>query len=185
MAETTKRGRPAAKTTIDKIPIGDAVLEENTKTPRIVEKEKLSLDTIVYCRNGTSGELVYHSKRNHGYSIVWTEFGQEEPIELAELIQMRNSAPRFFTDNWILIEDDSVLRYLGVDKYYKNALNYENFDTLFREPPEVIIKKISVMSKGLRATVSEIAREKIRSGEFDSVKRIKAMEDALGIELAV
>ena len=76
---------------------------------------KITNETMVECKNGTHGNLFYASTRNPGYTVEWTEFGEVQEMDYAELLVMRGSQPRFFRDNWILIEDANVLRKLGVD----------------------------------------------------------------------
>ena len=71
-------------------------------------------------------------------------------MDYAELLVMRGSQPRFFRDNWILIEDANVLRKLGVERYYKNALTTENFDEVFKWTPDEIREKVPKMSEGMR-----------------------------------
>ena len=99
---------------------------------------KITNETMVECKNGTHGNLFYASTRNPGYTVEWTEFGEVQEMDYAELLVMRGSQPRFFRDNWILIEDANVLRKLGVERYYKNALTTENFDEVFKWTPDEI-----------------------------------------------
>ena len=76
--------------------------------------KKITNSTMVECKNGVHGPLIYISSRTAGYMIEWEEFGEVQEIEYGELVAMRGSQPRFFRDNWILIEDADVLKALGV-----------------------------------------------------------------------
>ena len=163
-----------------------ATLKDTTETKKVnvrTAKVELPLNTMVSCKNGTHGQLIYVSKKQFGYQIIWNNFGDEEFLELGELVTMRNTARRFFEDNWILIDDIDVLRFLDVDKFYKNSLTVETFDSIFDETPETIIKKISLMSNGLKETVAIRARELVDSKELDSRKRIEAIEQVLKVTL--
>lgn len=59
---------------------------------------KITNETMVECKNGTHGNLFYASTRNPGYTVEWTEFGEVQEMDYAELLVMRGSQPRFFRD---------------------------------------------------------------------------------------
>lgn len=144
---------------------------------------KITNETMVECRNGTHGNLFYASNRNPGYTVEWTEFGEMQELEYAELVNMRGSQPRFFRDNWILIEDANVLHKLGVERYYKNALTTENFDEIFKWTPEDVREKVPKMSDGMRDSIRIRAKELLKVDGIDSRSMVKALSDALGCDL--
>lgn len=145
--------------------------------------KRITGDTLVECKNGTMGALIYVSNRNLGYTVEWSEFGEVQEIEFSELQAMRGAQRRFFEDNWILIEDADVLKKLGVERFYKNALTTENFDSVFEMDAQQIKEKVSVMSDGMKDAVRVRAKEKIASGELDSRSVIKALGEAVGVDL--
>jgi hypothetical protein len=162
------------------------IVEKIEKPIKVIKtKQKLPLDMMVDCANCTHGRLVYVSKRQNGYVLEWTDFGDTQPIELAELVSMKNTYPRFFRDNWIMIDDIDVLDYLGVTSFYKNALKVETFDEFFSLSPMEIKEKISVMTNGMKKTVAFRASELIENGSkvMDSRATISAIEEALGFDL--
>lgn len=144
---------------------------------------KITNETMVECRNGTHGDLFYASTRNPGYTVEWTEFGEMQELEYAELVAMRGSQPRFFRDNWILIDDAAVLHKLGVERYYKNALTTENFDEIFKWEPDEVREKVPKMSEGMRDSIRMRAKELMKEDGIDSRAMVKALNDALGCDL--
>lgn len=144
---------------------------------------KITNDTMVECKNGTHGPLIYKSGRNAGYVVEWSEFGEVQDIDFGELLIMRGSQPRFFRDNWILIEDAEILKKLGVDRYYKNALTTDNFDDVFHWSAEDIRSKVCAMSDGMKDSIQVRAKELIKTGELDSRSVIKALNEVLHCDL--
>ena len=144
---------------------------------------KITNESMVECKNGTHGNLFYASTRNPGYTVEWTEFGEVQEMDYAELLVMRGSQPRFFRDNWILIEDANVLRKLGVERYYKNALTTENFDEVFKWTPDEIREKVPKMSEGMRDSIRIRAKEMLKADQLDSRAMIKALNDVLDCDL--
>ena len=145
--------------------------------------KRITNDTMVQCKNGTHGPLIYVSSRNAGYIVEWQEFGEIQDIDYGELLAMRGSQPRFFRDNWILIEDAEVLRKLGMDRYYKNALTTENFDEVFHWTASDIREKVPKMSDGMKDSIRVRAKELVKSGELDSRSVIKALNEVLSCNL--
>ena len=145
-------------------------------------KEALTPHTYVTVRNGFNGKLVYVSKRN-GERLVWDEFGAEQEMELQELKNAKNASRAFFENNWFMIDDPEVIAYLGVERYYKYALRFDDFDELFDKTPEEITERIGKLSAGQKASVAYRARQMIAAGEIDSIRVINALEKTLSTEL--
>lgn len=152
------------------------------KTPII--KEKRDLSEMILVKNNTQGKLVYVSKRNAGYEIEWDCFGSDNYMELSELVSMRNSYPRYFQDCWVVIDDKSVIEYLGVEKYYENMIDMSNFDDIFSQTPSQLIKTLGKLPETMKKSVSKRAKQLINTGELDSIKIIKTIEEILKVDLS-
>lgn len=142
----------------------------------------IDIHQYVTVKNGFQGMLVYVSRRT-GERYVWDGFGTEQDMELQELKNAKNSNKAFFINNWFMFDEPWIIDYLGVRQFYKNALDIENFDSLFAEQPNDIIKKVSKLSDGQKRSVAYRARQLVASGGIDSNKAISALEKALGVEL--
>ena len=104
-------------------------------------------------------------------------------MELKELKDAKNSNKKMFINNWFMFDEDWIVDYLGMSKYYKNAVSVEDFDSIFTKSPSEIKKIVSGMSDGQKKSVSYRARQLIRDKEIDSLKSISALEEVLGVEL--
>lgn len=162
----------------------------NTKAPiteepvkQVVPKD-IDPSTLVVVKNGFQGKLVYKSSRT-GEKFTWDAFGSEQELELKELRNAKNSAKKFFINNWFMFDNDYdwVIDYLGVRQYYRNAISLENFDKIFSKTPAEITKIVSGMSSGQKKSLVYRSRQAIVDGEIDSNKAIAALEKALGVEL--
>jgi hypothetical protein len=167
-------------------------LSQNAVRAKEIQKsKKIPLDTVVPVICNTVGGAIYKSKKMVGYMVEWDEYGSEEFMELSELVAMRNTDRRFFTDNWIVLEDTDeysafeLYDFLKVTKFYENILTPANIDKLFNMDNEAIIKIISGMSKGMKSTIASKVQQKIASGELDSTSKIDAFEDALNVKFSI
>lgn len=152
------------------------------KAPAYKVIEEIDPNMYVPVRNGFNGKLIYKSRKT-GERYVWNEFGDEQDMELRELRAAKTSYKKFFENNWFLIDDPAVIEYLGVERYYKDALTYDEFDTLFDESPATITKRVEGLSDGQKASLKYRARQLIRDGGIDSISKINALEKALGVSL--
>ena len=157
-----------------------AEVSETTKKP-VVPKE-IDPNQIITVRNSFQGRLVYKSKRT-GERWSWESFGAEQDMELSELKNARNSNKKYFINNWFMFDEDWVIDYLGMRQYYKNSLNIQDFDQLFKKPVGEIEDIISKLSEGQRKSVAYRAKQLIAEEEIDSNRVINTLEKCLGVEL--
>lgn len=148
----------------------------------VVKQTDLDPNMYVPVRNGFNGKLIYKSTKT-GERYVWERFGEEQDMELRELRAAKTSYKAFFENNWFMIDDPEVIAYLGVERFYENALKYDEFATLFEKSPEEIEDKLNSLSKGQKASVAYMARRMIRDGGIDSIKVINTIEKTLNIVL--
>lgn len=149
--------------------------------PSVVIKD-VDPDQYVTVRNGFQGRLVYKSKKT-GEIFVWDGFGSEQEMELRELKNAKNSYKKFFENNWFMFDEDWIVDYLGVRKFYKNAIRIDEFDSVFEKDAASIKKDISMLSLGQKKSLAYRARILIADGKIDSNRVITALEESLGVEL--
>ena len=189
MSETTeKRTRKSnSAKSVDETMVQDApsaVESATPSTPKRKTRKSLPLDMEVSCVSAVPiGNLTYVSKRMQGLTLEWSEFGDEQSIELAELQAMRNSAPTFFEQNWILIDDDDVLKFLHADRYYSAIKSLDDFYAVLEMSPSQIAEVVPKLSNGLKRALSVIALKQYQEGVFDSISKMRALEMATGINI--
>lgn len=155
---------------------------ETEKQNKPIIPKDIDIHQYVTVKNGFQGRLVYVSKKS-GEPFIWDEFGSEQEMELQELRNAKNTAKRFFIDNWFMFDEDWIIDYLGVRQYYAHAVKIEDFDKIFNQTPTEISKTISTMSNGQKKSVVYRAKQLIADGGIDSNRVIKALEEATGAEL--
>lgn len=152
------------------------------KTVKPIVPKDIDTEQYVTVRNGFQGRLVYVSKHT-GERFVWDQFGAEQEMELRELKNAKNSYKKFFENNWFMFDEDWIVDYLGVQRFYRNAVRIEDFDEIFQKDAKTISEIISDMSDGQKKSVAYRARVLIADGAIDSNKAITALEESLGVEL--
>ena len=146
--------------------------------------EHIEPTDIIMVRNGFSGKLVYVNPRTQE-RFAWDSFGDEVEMELRELRNAKGSQKAFFENNWFMFDDEYswIIPYLGVTKYYDNALSIDEIEKIFTKAPATIRRICDELNEGQRESVVHMARAKYALGEIDSLKTIGALEEGLGINL--
>lgn len=170
---------PATKKTTTKK--RTATKAKEAEPTKIIPKD-VNPEQYVTVKNGFQGRLIYISSRT-GETFIWEEFGDEQDIELRELKNAKNSAKAFFENNWFMFDEDWIVDYLGVGRFYEHAVSIEDFDDIFMGSPEEVKNVISELTDGQKRSAAYRARVLIAEEKIDSHKTIKALEEALGVEL--
>lgn len=152
------------------------------QSPAEIVAKNVDPSQYVVVKNGFHGKLIYRSKKT-GEQYIWDGFGSEQEMDLHELRNAKNSYKKFFINNWFMFDEDWIVDYLGVSQYYKNSVNIEDFDRVFKESPDEIKAAIAEMPDGQKRSMAYRAKELIASKDIDSIKAIEALEEALGVEL--
>ncbi|MCM1315247.1 MAG: hypothetical protein NC244_07770 [Alistipes senegalensis] len=156
----------------------------STESPVVSFKAKkaIPMDALVMVKSAIYGKLIYISKRIQGYKEVWSEFGEEIPMEMAELYSMKNTDRKFFTENWIEV-DPIVLRDLQMERYYTKSIPIDSFNSLFELSATELETKIDNMKEHIRNAFVLEAMKRIEEGTLSDLKIISLIEKKLNCEL--
>lgn len=185
-AKSNKKAAPIQNNQKEGAASSDAAIKTSASSnPKRMTVTSLPLDTLICCASGVAnGKLIYRSTRVNGYEVVWNEFGDEQYIELAELSAMRSQHPKFFSKNWILIDDQEALEALHATNFYHGIYSVDDVYAIFDYEPIKIREVVSSLGDGLKNSIAFIARQKYEAGELDSNSKIKAFEDATGYSIS-
>lgn len=156
---------------------------EDIKKPKAWKPD---LTRMICIKNIAKSKLIYKSKRQLGYTIVWEKRGSLNYMELGEFINLKNSDMRFITEPWIrIMEEDEVeiLKYANVYQYFKSIIEIDDVDALLRLPFDKFCSKFDKLPDSFKKTVAERAKDMIANGELDSIKIKKYIEQQLDVEL--
>ncbi|MCY9737436.1 hypothetical protein M5X17_27425 [Paenibacillus alvei] len=165
----------------EEVPVEDIVKEE--KPQKKVRKE-IDRNEMIPCLSVSDGEVTYISKKT-GLTTKWGEYGATEYLDVAELLTMKSQQPRFLTEPWIVIEDDDVAEFLGLDKIYANIIDLDELEVFFRLPPHEIEEKLKQVPKGTKDLIAGKAREYVASDVLYDMRVIRVLDKALNIDLAM
>ena len=158
------------------------VVEKMTKTSNVRYQRDMNELIRVVCI--TNAPLVYESRSQLGYRVYWDGYLSEAWMEYKELINMRNTYRAFFERPWIICDWD-VLEDLRVEQYYKNIIDLENLDDVFKKTPKELEKTLKEIPDGIKALIVDRAFELRREKKLDSLSVIETIEKTLNVDLTV
>jgi len=158
------------------------VVEKITKTSNARSQRDMNELIRVVCI--TNAPLVYESRSQLGYRVYWDGYLSEAWMEYKELINMRSTYRAFFERPWIICDWD-VLEDLRVDQYYKNIIDLENLDDVFKKTPKELEKTLKEVPDGIKALIVDRAFELRREKKLDSLSVIETIEKTLNVDLTV
>ena len=157
--------------------------EKATTVKSIQRKEAIDKQMLVPIMNVTNGKLVYQSRKS-GSEFQFEQYGDIEYIELYELLTMRSSQRKFLDEPYVIVLDDEVADYLGLSNMYKKLTHATEIDRIFKLPLEQFTNIVESTPKGLAHLIISKAKEKIATGEFDSVQKIQVLEEIYKVQLS-
>lgn len=148
----------------------------------VAEERKVKREDTCLIMCGTTGGVYYQSATT-GQTWEFSAFGQTDEITVAELTKIRNSHARFFNENWFIILDDEVVKYLGLTKLYENMMKPEDIEAFFDLSVEEIEKTIDKLPTGLKVVLSDMAKQKYQDGTLNNITKIRLIQDKLNVIL--
>jgi hypothetical protein len=165
---------------------GPTIGVNSDKSSKFQRMKKPSLDKneLIPVMNITNGTLVYTSRKT-GLSVKFEKYGDVEYLEVGELLTMRSGQRRFLDEPWILIMDDEVVEYLGLDKMYRKLVSPQNIDQIFEFDVDTFKEIVDNAPIGYAQLIISRAKAKLKDGSLDSLAKIKILEEKFHVELAV
>ena len=172
---------------VSKSKVVDEVREEvvEEKTPVFVAPKKKSFEPSdgILCRSVCSGVLFIEGPKT---SIMYSfaDYDDETEIEYRDLVAMVRSRDKNVFEPRIMIEDDDFLEeYPEIDKFYSDRFKTRDIKAILEMNDSDMVEAISKLPKGAIENLKSIAAFQVANGYMDSRKKIKVLNEALGIDL--
>lgn len=184
-----KKGAAKAKTTNAE---NQTKANETIEAAPVVPKRPSRIEdsTLVYVKSNTFGGLTFVDKRS-GETIDWEFCGDIQPVSMSLLRSIKASAAIFFTENKILVDSvddgehtpEDVYNALAVSRYYKDIIDPDDFQKVCGWSVKDIKTKVPLLTTTARENLVVALNTFIEDGTLDSLKKIRAFEEALGCNL--
>lgn len=156
--------------------------EQTVSVPPKAKRKFAPTDTIT-CRSVCYGELILEGYKTK-ILYTWANAGDTADVEYQDLQALQSRKSRFLTAPLFIIEDeDLVEQWSSMLKPIYSKIEEEDFDKILALPIGKLKSKLKNLPEGMKTSIKSFAAAKIQSGEFDSLNRIKVIDEVLGTEL--
>ncbi len=146
--------------------------------------KKFAPNDQIPCRSVTVGELVHVGVKTR-IQYTWADYGDIAYLEYQDLQALQSMKSRFILDPLFVIEDEDVVSQW--DKMLKpvyEKIKEDDLEKFFALPQNRFETALKNAPKGFQNSIKVKAVAMIQDGELDSLKKIKAIDEILGTELA-
>lgn len=176
-----------AKETLETLKaIKEEIKADKKETSTTGRKKSVEIDAneMINVRSVTYGGLNYVSSKT-GIFTRWSQYGDVQQMEYAELVTMKASSRAFLFDPRIVIDDEEVAEKLGLTELYKQLEEVADLEKFFGVDLLQMQTAIQKLPKGAKETVRQKASEMVRSGRLYDTRKIKMLERELSIDLMI
>lgn len=192
MAETkstTRRKATTKSTSTTTAKAQEPVAEKIAPKPK-TKKPKIPGDLDVSVVSNVTNLLCYNCIKTYGEEVQWSNYGDSQDLSFEELRAMKGRYPRYFRDNWIVLEDsgdytaEEIYAALGVTKEYENTVTPDTIRELFAQSNDELEESLKSFSRPVKQTVYDVALAQKEAGQFDSISKFEIIRKAAGMDAA-
>lgn len=156
------------------------------KAPMVTSKKtvkKFNPDDLILCQSMCVGQTFVKGFKS-GTIYTFEALGAEEYIEYRDLVAaVRSKDNIIFKPFIIVLDEDFINEQKTLKTFYDNMYTPEDFEEFFKLRPNQMVEALNNMPIGVRDTIKSMAVGRIQDGTFDSVTRIKALDDYFGTKM--
>ncbi len=151
---------------------------EDTKQIRKYEKEE-----TIPCKSITNGTLLVTGEKS-GILYRWADYGDVEEVEYQDLIYMiRSRRASVYRPRFIIQDKEFLSQHPELNDLYKTLYSTKDLKDILNLPSSQIKRAINQLPDGAYDAIKGLAASMIASGQFDSVKKIKVLDEIFGTNL--
>lgn len=161
----------------------EVVSEETPKVEKKKAKEFKDTDGIL-CTSITPGKLGIIGMRTKIH-YVWVSRGDQIEVEYQDLVAaVRAKRKCIFAPRFIIEDEDFLDKFPQVRETYGTLYDVRDLKKVITNlNPQSMKLTINTLPSGAKESIKALASSMIRSGELDSVSKIKVLDEIFGTNL--
>lgn len=196
---TTKK-TTVAKTTAKKSTTTKAkpTIKQNTQISTSVEETKqvevksapekvtYNADTPIPCRSVTAGTMVYIGPKT-GTPYTWVSENDVVYLEYQDVMSCIMSRSAYVMSPLFIIEDEKLVedpRCVEIKKMYNSISGIDNIGQILSMSNDDFRRALTQSPAGIQESIKNEISLRVGNGTFDSVQKIRIVDEVLGTEIA-
>jgi hypothetical protein len=185
MAYTRKTTKSVETTTAAEEAVKEETVEQKPQTVSKATPVEHNGDDLIPCRSVVNGELICIAKKT-GNKYIWSSYGDVTEVEYQDLMGLRAARSRFVFAPFFIIEDEDLLeelRWKQVKELYDNLYSVADIYKVLELPINQFREALEKMPTSFRKTVASEVSHRLDEGLFDSIQKVKAIDEICGTDL--
>lgn len=149
------------------------------------EPKKFQANDLISCRSLTQGELLLPGKKSE-ILYRWSAYGDVTNVEYQDLYALKASRSDYILKPLFVIEDEELLNqplWSDLKAIYEKLYSNEDMDKFLALPLAQFKRALLAAPAGYRQALCIQAATQIANGSFDSMNKIKAIDEVCGTDL--
>lgn len=126
---------------------------------------------------------VYYTCTATFEAFNWLEVGDTQEMTFKQLRIMNTKHPRYFTEKWLLPNDETVMKKLHLDKIYATKVSRSDMKRFCGDNIKDVDELLSGLDSNAKTELTPKIVKYVKDGKIANVKMIRLLEKKLGIEL--
>ena len=126
---------------------------------------------------------VYYTCLKTMDSFAWEEVGDEQEMTYMQIKTMKAKHPRYFTEKWLLICNDEVLKKLNLTSVFAAKITAADMKKFYGSDVGAAKELLAGLNDSAKAGLVKKVTDAVKNGKIANVKIIRLLEEQLGIEL--
>ena len=151
--------------------------------PKKPQVKKFDPTETIPCRSVTYGELVMLGYKSR-LLYTWANTGDVAYVEYQDLQALQSRKSKFLIEPLFVIEDeDLVAQWSNMLKPVYDKITEDDLEQMLSLPASKLKSRLKASPDGIKNSIKSMVAAKIATGEFDSITKIRAIDEVLGTEL--
>ena len=150
------------------------------ETPTVKKYDK---EDVIPCKSITNGKLLVDGEKS-GILYRWADYGDIEEIEYQDLIYMiRAHRASVYRPRFIIQDEEFVAQHKDLKELYDSLYSIKDLKDILNLPVTQMRKAIEELPEGAFESIKGVAASMIHNGQYDSVKKIKVLDEIFDTKL--
>lgn len=151
--------------------------------PKTETKKVFSDSDKIMCRSVTKAPLYMIGVRTKDV-YEWLDYGDEIPVKYADLAaEVRRRSAFVFNPYFVITDEDFCAEFPQLDKFYNERFTVRELRDILDMDERDMVAAIEELPDGAKESLKAIAADAVKDGVIDSVRKIRVLDEKLGIDL--
>ena len=159
--------------------------EEEKSEPIVPEKKVFQQSDGVKCRSVVSGHLYVEGLKT-GMIYSFMDYGDESELEYRDLVAaVRSKDKSVYEPRFVVDDPDFLAEFPALDEFYSKRFTSRDIRQILNMPNSEMKDAIDKLPNGAKESLKSLAAKLVSSGELDSNKKIKTLDEIFGTNLSL